>query len=157
MQTKKQIGQRGKVAEKAVQEILELWNVKKAAFAFERLPDARAARGALKAQVSDFMIGLTTDTGRHFVLLEVKECKHPHRLPRDKVAQLPRIKKWVRACAAGLVLVNHTEIGKWRIVNSLDLESGVPSWDLSAYPTYDTAWAALVTIPIFREFSVDAK
>lgn len=157
-QTKKEIGQRGKSTEKQVQDILDLWNQKKLEFAYERLPDARAARGAIKAQVADFMIGIMAGhpaAYKQFILLEVKESKHECRLAKDKIAQLPRIKKWVRACATGLVLVHHTETRLWRLVNADDLEIGKPSWDLTPYPVFDTPWAALVSHHAFREFKVE--
>lgn len=157
VQTKKQIGQRGKDAEGDVEDLLKRWNVERMEFAYERLPDARAARGVIKAQLSDYicMVGWTDGLGvlqKHFVILEVKETRHDYRLAKDKLEQLPRIHKWLRAHADGVVLVKHTLLNKWRAICATQLTIGLPSWDLRDMPLYDTPEQALVTFPAFRVF-----
>lgn len=154
-QTKKQIGDRGKWAEAEVTDVLTEWNKRKLEFAFERLADARAARGAIKAQLCDFICQVSYNGDRlekHFVMLEVKETRHDYRLAKDKVAQLPLMKKWLRAHAEGLLLVYHSVLQKWRAVCLSQLTIGLPSWDLRDAPLYDTAEQALVSFSAFRGF-----
>jgi len=132
-------GDRGKAAEKAVLAVLTKWNTKYVRFVYERLADARAARGAIKAQISDFIIHVPD----RFVMLEVKETTHEYRIAKDKLAQLPRMKKWIEAGASGLALIHHSETCLWRPVNLIHIETGLPSWDLRHVPTYHSAEAAL--------------
>jgi hypothetical protein len=68
----------GKVAEKAVQGWLEKTSASRRDFAFHRYPDARAARGALAAQPSDFLVAYKKLGVFH---LEVKETEQQYRLP----------------------------------------------------------------------------
>ena len=134
--SKSAIGQRGKWAEKEVQKILDGLSRMHAEFDYERLPDARAARGAVKAQVADFA---WFSPGKHG-LVEVKETEHDFRLPRDKLAQLPRMRK--RALAGGrvLVLVYHSQHMRWRAIPLAWFDGPIPpSWDLSNRPNFATA------------------
>lgn len=132
---------RGKWAEKEVAKVLAHYNSKYSKFAFDRLPDARAARGALKAQLCDF-IAIHGGHPPMFYMVEVKEVKHDYRLPRDKVSQLPRMRAWSMAGGLGVILVFHSTIQKWRGIELGDLEGNPPSWDLSEHPTFDTALEA---------------
>lgn len=129
------VADRGKWAEGKVQGILKGASERVAEFDFERLPDARAARGALKAQIADFA---WFRPGQHGVI-EVKETEHDYRLPRDKLAQLARLRK--RGMAGGLVyvIVYHSTLKKWRCAPLSFFDGDIPSsWDLSALPLYDT-------------------
>ena len=136
------IGDRGKWAEKQVQDLLENLNSKVSAFAFERLPDARAARGALKAQVSDFLVWWNKD---HFPL-EVKETVHDYRLEKGKLDQLPRLRKIYKAGFDGVVLVHHSTLQKWRVMSTIYFEGDIPpSWDLSKVPLHPDATTALLS------------
>lgn len=134
------IANRGKFAEKKVKEFLEGMSQKYAGFDYERLPDARAAGGRFKSMVGDFAY---FSPGLHGVI-EVKELKHPYRLPKDKLAQIQRMK--VRELAGGrcFVVVYHTEEKLWRVILVRELPiitSG--SWDLRTWPTYATLQEAL--------------
>lgn len=143
-QTKKEIADRGKWAEKEAQKHLEALNTRYMDFAFERLPDARAAGGRLKASLCDFLWWWKAHGMSNTGLLEVKETKHDYRLAKDKLEQLPRMRKVRNAGGLGLVLVHHSTIGKWRIAPLEFFDGEIPpSWDLSPLPTFDIATEAL--------------
>jgi Holliday junction resolvase len=139
-------GDRGKAAEKTVLGVLTKWNLKYVRFAFERLADARAARGAIKAQLCDFIVHVPD----HFVMLEVKETTHEFRIAKDKLAQLPNMKKWIEAGATGLALIHHSTLLQWRVVDLALIATGEPSWDLREFPLWPSAEAALVSTQLFN-------
>lgn len=149
-QTKKEIADRGKWAEKEVQKHLDRLNNRFFDFAYDRQPDARAAGGRLKAALCDFLWWWKYTDGNGKVarvsgLLEVKETKHDYRLAKDKLDQLPRMKKVHNAGGAGVVLVYHSNLDKWRIAPLSFFIGPVvpPSWDLSSLKLYDNAQTAL--------------
>lgn len=146
----KKFADRGKYAEKQVTSLLEAQSTTYADFAFERLPDARAARGAFKAMVADFDIGVGS-LGLA-VFLEVKEMKHLFRIAKDKLEQLARLRKWKLAGRTFYVLVYHSESDKWRLVpdSFFGLEGTPASWDLRPLPEYPSAEAALKSTGWFR-------
>lgn len=128
----------GKETEKLVEDVLRDQN-RFVEFAWHRLPDAKAARGALAAQPADYLIACR---GRGF-FLEVKALKHEFRLPKDRVSQLPTLKKFGLAGVSGLVMIHHYTIGQWRIVPASSMQTDVPSWDLSSWPTYASPQLAM--------------
>lgn len=132
----------GKETEKLVETLLKKMN-EKAGFSYHRLPDAKAARGFLAAQPADFVWWCWEGHRHAGGYLEVKATKHESRLAKDKVPQLPMLHKHALAGAVGLVLVHHYLLGKWRIIDAKRLVTGVPSWELSAFPLHDSAEAAL--------------
>lgn len=132
----------GKETEKLVETLLKEMNTR-SGFSYHRLPDAKAARGFLAAQPADFGWWSTDGQRNLGGYLEVKATKHEYRLAKDKVPQLPMLHKHALAGAVCLVLVHHYLLGKWRIIDAQRLETGVPSWDLSEYPLYDSAKDAL--------------
>ena len=139
-----EIGDRGKWAEGEVHKKLKLISNQVAEFDFERPPDARAARGALKAQVGDFVWYLP---GGHGVV-EVKESKHDFRVAKDKLAQLPKLRK--RALAGGniKVIVYHSALNKWRVAPLFFFDGPIPpSWDLSSLPLIDSI-SDIVTLEV---------
>lgn len=131
----------GKETEKLVQSLLTEWN-KRQDFAWHRLPDAKAARGFLAAQPSDFVLW---NKGQG-VYLEAKATKHPYRLTADKVRQLPLLHKLAGAGAGAVVLVNHYIAGVWRAVKAENLPIGATSWDLSGFEGYSSAGDALTSV-----------
>jgi len=135
------VGERGKVAEKTVQKVLEAWNTKHETFAFHRLPDARSAGGRLGAQPSDFLFY----EGDYGGFIEVKETEHPSRLAKDKISQLPILRKFSLAGARSIVIVYHSTIKLWRIARLEWFEGTPASWDLSALPTFASAEAAMTS------------
>lgn len=140
MVAKSDIGQRGKAAEKAVEQVLKKWNGK-ANFAYFRLADSRAARGMIAAQPGDF----SWFCGGRGGILEVKESQHPYRIAKDKVSQLPTLHKLQLAGASNLILVHHSTEKVWRAVPAEALPFGVPSWDLSGFKTFPTPEEAMLS------------
>lgn len=132
-------GSRGKFAEKEVEKVLEQYNRTHLNFAYHRLPDARSARNFLKAQPADFMYWWDGVGG----FIEVKETKHSSRLAKDKISQMPILKKFALAGARSLVIVFHSTLQQWRIAPLSFFVDEVPSWDLSPLPTFDSAEEAL--------------
>ena len=138
------ISNTGKKAEKLVEAVLKKWN-NNSGFAYFRLQDSRAARNFLVAQPGDFAYYCGPRAG----ILEVKSTQHSYRLAKDKVSQLPTLKKLSAAGAANLVLVNHTTEGVWRILYPGGLDASVPSWDLRNVETYPDAESALFSTGYF--------
>lgn len=152
---KEGVGDRGKYAEKEVTKVLDDWN-KLANFAYERLPDARMARGRLPATISDFMVwykrdllGLMTDS--LCIPLEVKSTEHKggYLLKRDSLEQLPRLKKSKLAGTCPVVLVYFKATDFWRVAPVDFFVYDVPSWNMSQVPTFPTAKAALQSTGLF--------
>lgn len=144
---KKSIASRGKDAEADVKAVFSAISAKVAEFDFERIADARAAGGRMKATTADFQY---FRPGAHGVC-EVKEVKHDYRLPltEERRKQINRIRR--RALAGGEVifLVKHTTSGLWRRVplDVLVTEKQKPSIDLSDLPTHKTCKEALSEVP----------
>lgn len=134
----------GKETEKLVELQFAKWN-NESRFSWHRLPDAKAARGFLAAQPADYVWWRLPHGG----YLEVKALHHDYRLPKDKVRQLPLLQKHSLAGARCFVLVHHYLLGYWRIVPASNLEIGLPSWDLSDYPLFPSAEAALNSTGFF--------
>lgn len=134
----------GKATEQLVEKLFEQWN-QDVNFSWHRLPDARAARGFLAAQPADYIWWRRPAGG----YLEVKATQHAYRLSKDKVRQLPLLHKHGLAGAQCYVLVHHYLQGTWRVVAAADLALGLPSWDLSAVPTFTSAEAALKSTGLF--------
>lgn len=146
------VGDRGKWTEKEVEKVLTAMSNKHLSFAFERLPDARAAGGRLKAQLCDFLCWWESanDRERYSIMLEAKEIQHDYRLPKDKLPQLARMRKVSYAGAEGVVLVYHSTIDKWRCMPLNFFHGDIPpSWDLSSEPVYDNPAAALGRLSFF--------
>lgn len=148
----KAIGQRGKFAEKEVEKLFSHLNDRVLNFAYERLPDARSAGGRLKAQLCDFLAWWQYCGGERgedisiSYQIEVKEIAHAFRLPRDKLGQLPKLRKIRRAGGVGIVIIYHTSTEMWRAI-PLGFFNGEapPSWDLSGVPKYASLAEALNT------------
>lgn len=128
----------GKETEKLVENLFKDWN-SGATFSWHRLPDAKAARGFLAAQPADYVWWNKPHGG----YLEVKATKHDYRLAKDKISQLPELRKHALAGADCFILVHHYLLGLWRVVKATDLEVGLPSWDLREVKTFTSAEEAL--------------
>lgn len=134
---------RGKKAEEMVQKFLTEWAACNPHRSFERLADAKAAGRTIKAAASDFVAWTWTPYGSYTVFVEVKQTSHNYRLAKDKVSQLPRLRKLCQCGCICLILVHHSELDAWRVANAEELELDKPSWDLSKLPTYQTPGEAL--------------
>lgn len=132
---------KGKWAEKQIQDLLVAYNRRFLDVTFHRLPDARAARGALAAQPADFLLAAH---GRGY-FLEVKETAQLHKLPRDKVSQAPELRKFALAGMGFAVLVYHSALDQWRCIPQEVFMGDLPaSWDISHLELYDTPEKALL-------------
>lgn len=141
---KESVGQRGKTAEKEVKKCLDTLNGM-SRFAYWRLADARAAGGRLAAQPGDFGY-FSNGTGG---ILEVKSTEHDYRITKDAVSQLPTLNKLTIAGARCFVIILHKGLDKWRIVDTVTLNIGAPSWDLRKEPLFDSAAEALKSTGVF--------
>lgn len=132
-------GQRGKSAEKQVEAVLKMLNTS-SDMAWARLPDTRSAGSFIAAQPADFLVSCG---GMKF--LEVKSTKHTYRIAKDKISQLPTLRKFHMAGTPFAVLVEHSTQGVWRAVpgDYFVARADQPSWDLSDLPTYDSPESAL--------------
>ena len=137
---------RGKEEEAEVRKFLEALGKRRADFDFLRLPDARAAGGRMAAMPADFEFFMPFVHG----LIEVKAVDHPFRIAKDKVSQLASMKKRELAGGRCFLLVHHTPTDVWRVIKAADMAFGVPSWDFSTYPNFDSASSALLSTGVFE-------
>ncbi len=134
---------RGKGAEDAVHKFLQSWC--DVANESNRLVDTKAAGRIIKAAPADFDYYSQQRLGTFFGLIEVKETEHEYRLARDKVPQLPAMRK--RAHCGGLcfVVVHHSTLKIWRAldVEWMENHGDKGSWDLRGMPSFATPAEAL--------------
>jgi hypothetical protein len=142
----KRAPEKGKQAEKDTQEWLEARSSSLFHFAYHRMPDAKAARGAIAAQPADFLVGQTFADGRKVAyLLEVKETAELRRLPKDKVGQYGKLYMFNSAGFEVRVLINRTEFKDWvyltaaELFPSLDAPKSFPFEGLKSFPTHAAA------------------
>lgn len=123
---------RGKYAESKAAGYLDKVNSNHLNFDFERIPDARAAMGRMRAQVGDFAF-----FGHHLHgVLEVKETAHDYRLDHGKLPQLQKLKKRVLAGGRCYVVIYHSTSKVWRVVPVTHIPVITKgSWDFSDWPT----------------------
>lgn len=128
------VGQRGKWAEGQVKKWCVARSEASSRFDFYRYPDARA--GSFQVTPADFEAVQNWAS----YLFEVKEVEHAYRLPEKNFSADKRARMYKRQLAGAdcQVIVCHMPEKVWRLV-PLDVFLGprVPSWDLSAYPTFD--------------------
>lgn len=133
----------GKAAEALVREWLKARSEQDAKLAWHRLPDARAARGALAAQPSDFYV---VNRGV-FSHLEVKSTEQKTRLHRSKVSQYGALKSFHLAGGKCFVLVEMTYNNRWVILDNdilfPETDDTIVSFPLTTGMTYSNAQAAL--------------
>lgn len=139
-------GDLGKWAEKQTHTWLEEMSKRTLRFKYHRLPDARAARGALAAQPSDFIVGLRGIAS----WLEVKETEQVRRLPKAKISQYGQLYSWYLANFQVFVLVYRSKLDDWVILNGYQLFEGdavsLTSFSMDDQPSYPTAAAALAAL-----------
>jgi hypothetical protein len=132
-------GDQGKGVETQVREWLEDMSDAKSDFAFHRYPDARAARGALAAQPSDFLVA--NKNRKRVFHVEVKETAKMGRLHRSKISQLGALQKFMWAGIIPIVFVFITDENLWCVLEEDDLypEGDAPvSFALKNLPMYST-------------------
>jgi len=141
---------RGKKAEEAVQRFLTDWASQSSTREYNRLVDSKAAGRIIKAAAADFEYCCKTAYGEEFHgLIEVKETEHEYRLSKDKLPQLPRLRKRQKCGGRCFVLVFHSTLGMWRALTVPYLEgpSDKGSWNLSNVPLHSNVASALASIP----------
>ena len=136
---------KGKEAEKAVQDVLDALSADHADLDYLRLPDARACMGRARAMPADYEVFAP---GLHG-LLEVKETTHDFRVARAKVTQLPMMRKRVLAGGKCYLVVHHSTLGKWRLVPVQLLDPTASSWDLSEFALHDNPGDMLAWITTY--------
>lgn len=137
---------RGKVAETRVQTALKNWMGTSSTREFERLLDTKAAGRTVRAAAADFDFHCLDSHDRPTSgLIEVKETEHEYRLARDKLPQLPRLRRRTRCGAKCVILVLHSSTGAWRALTPAWLENNGDkgSWNLKDQPPFATPLEAL--------------
>lgn len=142
---------KGKWAEDRVQDWLVSKSSSSFSFAFHRLPDARAARGALAAQPADWLTSMRLPNGDPFsVLLEAKETAEKLRLPKGKIGQYGKLLLFHLAGIEARVVVYRSLHNDWTYFTGVELFPGgdeVPtSFPFAGRPTFATAVEALEEI-----------
>lgn len=130
------VSNKGIWAEKKVKDYLEVWQQCSPMREFSRLTDAKAAGRIIKAAAADFEYFTMEHLSRVHGLIEVKETAHDFRLSKDRLTQLPRLRKREKCGGSSYVLIYHTGLKKWRAVSVHFLmgESDKGSWNLSEVP-----------------------
>lgn len=139
---------RGKVAEKAAQKYLDGWSAASPFRDYERLVDTKSAGRIIKAAAADFQYYTPQQHG----LIEVKETEHDYRLSKDRITQLPRLRKREKCGGRSFVLLYHSQAKMWRVLDvpfmAADPTGG--SWDLRTQASYSSVaaalWSALPTV-----------
>ena len=137
---------RGVYAEKKVKEYLDGWQGRSNYREFNRMTDSKAAGRIIKAAAADFdYYCVTKDMARFHGLIEVKETEHAYRLSRDKVTQLPRVRKRQKCGGKSYVVIYHSRTYQWRVATVPYLaETGDKgSWNLTNMPSFTTCGLAL--------------
>lgn len=126
----------GKFCEKKVRALLEKESAGNSRFAYERLHDARAARGKFPAQTCDFHINTFNSTGRPMsIFLECKETIEEDKISIDAFPQFPRIYRKMLAGATGLLVVWHSKQRVFRFVPLAPFPISTRTFKLAEYPT----------------------
>lgn len=140
---------RGVYAESKVQMYLEWWASMDTHREFNRLVDTKAAGRIIKSAPADFEYFFADSVGTaHHGLIEVKQTEHEYRLARDKVPQLPRLRKREKCSGVSFVLIYHSTLKRWRCVSTRFLADGGDkgSWNLTNLPTFTTCGDALANV-----------
>ena len=141
---------KGKWAEGKVQPELEKLAAQYAGFAWHRMPDAKAARGALSAQPADWITAMKYPDGTGTtVWLECKETAEEKRLPRAKVSQFPKLRMFWMASNSVRVIVYRSLYQDWIVFDELDLfmQQELPtSFPFAGKRSFETAAEAVHSI-----------
>lgn len=139
-------GNKGTYAEGKVQDYLSGWMAASPYREFNRLVDTKAAGRTIKAAAADFEYFYHEyESDKVHGLIEVKETAHDYRLGRDRITQLPRLRKREKCGGVSYVLIYHTTLKRWRAVNVKYLtDTGDKgSWNLTNVPLFATCDEAL--------------
>lgn len=136
------------MAEKLVQAYLSGWSSRSPRREFNRLVDTKAAGRIIKAAVADFEWFCADNKLPLHGLIEVKETKHEYRLARDRITQMPRLRKRSAAGGKCLILIYHSTLDAWRCADAVTLfqSDEAASWDLRSEPTFTSPGTALASL-----------
>lgn len=138
---------RGKEPEDEVKDwLIDVWAAASPHREANRLIDSRAARRIIAPAKADFDFYSGFDPqSAYFGLIEVKSTKHPYRLERAKISQLPSLRKREMCGGICLALIFHSTLKKWRLVTAhyLTTTGDKGSWNLTDVPTWDHPEQAL--------------
>lgn len=139
------LANRGVFAEKKVQDYLTWWMAASPWREFNRMVDSKSAGRIIKSAAADFEYFTDCNEDHAHGLIEVKQTEHDYRLARDKVSQLPRLRKREKCGGESYVVIYHSTLKKWRAVGVKYLtDTGDKgSWNLTNLPLFDTCDAAL--------------
>lgn len=142
---------KGKWTEGKVQDWLASKASTTSRFAWHRLPDARAARGALSPQPADWYTSLRLPDDSPFpVFLEAKESAEKLRLPKGKIGQYGKLFMFHLAGTEARLIVYRSLHNDWTYFTGVELFPGgdeVPtSFPFAGRPTFATAAEALEEI-----------
>jgi hypothetical protein len=140
------LSSRGKEPEKEVHEFIDEWAAKSPHREANRLLDSRAAKRIIEAAKADFDFYCGFDPATaYFGLIEVKSTEHEYRLARDKVPQLPHLRKRAMCGGVCVVLVFHSTLKKWRLCEAswLGNSGDKGSWNIGHLHGWDTPEEAL--------------
>ena len=135
------VADRGKWAEQQARQWLDRQSEIDANFAVHRYPDAKAARGALAKQPSDYLV--SNGTIYH---LEIKETKEVNRLPKAKIRQYGMLLKWHWAKITPYVVVYRSTTNDWTYLGPDEMfcfDDCPPSFDMKQRPKFPTCAAVL--------------
>lgn len=139
------VNDKGKWAESEVRKWMEAQSARDANFTYHRYPDSKAARGALAAQPSDYLVGAR---GQHFHI-EVKETEQVRRLPKAKIRQYGMLLKWWWAKITPYVVIYRSGSDDWCALGPTELfefEDCPPSFLISDRPKYTSAGSLLESL-----------
>lgn len=160
MSERRALGTRGKYAEDKARDELRKRSADNARFDYERNYDGRSSMGRIPARAGDFtfFVGALVD-GNAVIepvshgVIEVKQVAHDFRLPRKNFdpAKFGILRKRELAGGKIVIIVYHSTTGKWRVVPFgwfVALKDNA-SWDLTTWPTYNTAREVLDAAGLF--------
>lgn len=135
---------KGKWAEEKVQKWLDEQSKVSAKFAFHRMPDARAARGALSPQPADWIVSKHLTGGTFTTWLEAKETAESNRLPKAKIRQYGKLLMFHHAGMQARVIVFRSLYSDWVYFDNVDLfldpsKSSFSFKDKQSFSTWDKA------------------
>lgn len=113
---------KGKWVEGKVQDWLQGKSATTSRFAWHRMPDSRAARGALSPQPADWYTSLRLPNDVPFpVYLEAKETAEKTRLPKAKIGQYGKLLMFHLAGTEARVIVYRSLHNDWTYFTGLEL------------------------------------
>ena len=131
----------GKQTEKKVTEFLKTL-MEQPEWWFHRFPDAAVCRGRIPKQPADYLV---MKNGVSF-LMEVKECEKMTSLPKSRLTQLPKMKRFAMAGGRGIFLVSHPKHDwQWRYFTTHHVAraggASIPFADIKAFRSLKAVFA----------------